>query len=476
MRNITIVLLFIISFTETLSAQVVISTPNLGFSQACASASFNTYFVTFTFSPESGLSGTNQFEVELSDATGSFSDATIVYTSSPGEITSSPATVGFSLPTTTAGESYKLRLKSTAPAATSTGSVSFAAYYKIQDEPFTINNLIETGVYCSGDSYLLTIDNPGAPTNNSPLQYPFLTFNWFKETSPTTSVLVGTGSSFSASEPGTYFVETNYGSCTSNSFSNRVEVSEASSGETTSSINSSLGNPYCSSQGLTTLSAINGNSYQWFVNGEAISGATDQKYITDQSGMYEVNVDLGDCTAYASIDLETTGFSSSINVSETNIIEEGETLMVNVVTTANSPTFEWYLNNTLIPGAQSDTYEASEAGNYSVVITQTAGCTAFNEFDFALIELSDVSKIPNLISPNGDGFNDTWIIPQQYLTGTSTEIRIMNSYGKTIYQSSNYQNNWPENEISFKNVNPVFYYVITTADGSTKKGSITAIK
>ena len=170
MKNLTtyLTLFLVFTFFKTLNAQIVISKPNLGFSQACASDSFNTYNVTFTFSPETDLTPSNQFIIELSDDTGSFSNPTTVYTSAQGAITQSPATLGFSVPTTTAGENYKVRIKSTAPSATSTGSVSFPAYYKIQDEPFSINNLIETAVFCSGSSYVLSIDNPGNETNNSP--------------------------------------------------------------------------------------------------------------------------------------------------------------------------------------------------------------------------------------------------------------------------------------------------------------------
>jgi len=124
------------------------------------------YYVTFTFSPESNLNASNQFIIELSDESGSFSNATTVYTSAQGAVTTSPATLGFSLPTTTAGETYKVRIKSTEPEDTSTGSVSFPAYYKLQDEPFSINNLIGTAVFCSGSSYLLNIDNPGGENND----------------------------------------------------------------------------------------------------------------------------------------------------------------------------------------------------------------------------------------------------------------------------------------------------------------------
>ena len=473
-KNFIVVVLIVL--TETLSAQVVISKPNLGFSQACASPSFNSYNVTFTFSPETSLSSTNQFIVELSDATGNFASPTTIYTSSAGSVTVSPATFTFSVPTTITGEAYKLRIKSTAPAATSTSSNAFAAYYKIQDTPFTINNLISTGVFCSGGSYLLTIDNPGNALNDSPLQYPSLTYNWFKETSQTTFVFVAAGTSLDVNQPGTYFVETNYGSCTSNSYSNRVTVSESTTGSTTG-INSSLGNPYCAADGPTTLTAISGSSYQWFKDGTEISGATNQMYSTNESGTYSATINLGNCSTSASIDLENTDFTSSIDVQDINTLDTGESLIATVTTTANNPEFKWYLNDNIISSATSNSYEATQLGNYRVVITQTAGCPSSSEFLFIIREtFPNVSNIPNLISPNGDGINDTWTIPQEYIGGTNTVVMIYGSRGEVVFQTNNYQNNWPENQFDFKLVNPVYYYVITTSNQKTKKGSITIVK
>ncbi|WP_299554309.1 gliding motility-associated C-terminal domain-containing protein [Seonamhaeicola sp.] len=476
MKKLTLVTFIICVFTLMVNAQIVISKPNLGFTQACASASFNTYNVTFSFSPESNLTGSNQFIIELSDETGDFADPTTVFTSTAGSVTSSPANLSFSLPVETAGEAYKIRIKSTSPAATSSGSDAFAAYYKIQDTPFTINNLIETAVFCSGDSYLLTIDNPGGAMNDSPLQYPSLTFNWYKETGPTTSVFVAAGESLNVTESGTYFVETNYGSCTSDSFSNRVTVSEASSDETGTSINSLLGNPYCHENGPTVLSAINGDSFQWFKDGERINGATGQTYETNEAGTYSVTVDLGDCTATASIDLENSGFTSSIDVEDVNRLEEGETLMATVTTSALNPTYQWFRNGSSIAGAISNTYEVSESGNYSVTITQSIGCSSSREFAFRVTEqFPNVSQIPNLISPNGDGINDTWVIPQEYISGTDTQVMIVSSQGKIVLNTKDYLNDWPQ-DLSFKDINPVYYYIITTPNNQTRKGSITVVK
>jgi gliding motility-associated-like protein len=471
---------FVLLNQEQLNAQIVIGTPNLGFSQACASSTFNTYSTTFVFSPTSALNVSNQFTIEMSDADGDFSNPIVIFTSSPGSVTTSPATLNFALPESTAGENFKIRIKSSAPAATSSNSAAFAAYYKIQDSPFTINNLVSTAAYCSGGSYLLTIDNPGSGTNDSPLNYPGLTFNWFKETGPTTSVFIAESSSLTVSEEGTYFVETNYGTCTSNSFSNRVTITEVASGEANAGIASSLGNPFCPGQGFTTLTTLAGNSYQWFKNGEIIPDATEQMYQTNESGTYAVQVNLGSCSATGSIELISELFDASINIEDTNTIEEGESLSIVLTTNAINPEFEWYLEDVLLADAIEDNFEATEFGNYKVIIRETDGCIASREFTFEIIEaidpFPDVENIPNVVSPNGDGFNDTWIIPTKYVNGTNTNVMIMTNRGKIVLQTNNYQNNWPENNLNLNNINQVFYYVITTADNETKKGSITIVK
>ena len=424
---------FVLGFQEQANAQIVIGTPNLGFSQACANESFNTYSTTFVFSPESNLNASNQFTIELSDADGDFTNATIVFTSNAGAVTISPATLNFSIPTTTAGENYRIRIKSSAPVATSSNSVVFAAYYKLQNTPFTINHLVSTGAYCSGGSYLLAIDNPGTGSNDSPLNYPSLTFNWYKETGPTTSVFVAEGPTLTVNNEGTYFVETNYGSCTSDSFSNRVHINEVTFGEAEAGISSSLGNPFCPSQGSTTLSTIGGISYQWFKDGVPITDATHQMYHANESGTYAVQVDLGDCSASGFIELESELFDAEINISEFNSINEGETLLVIITTTADNPTFEWYLDDVLITSAVEDNYDVAEIGNYKIIVTETgtSNCNGSKEFLFEVNEpFPDVEKIPNVISPNGDGINDSWMIPTIYVSGTNTMVMIMTTMGK----------------------------------------------
>ena len=476
-------LFFFFVLANQTNAQVTIGTPNLNFTQICADASYNAtapFKVEFTFSPISALNASNQFIVELSDSNGSFSTPKILVSSIAGAITTSPATLSFAIPNTTAGEKFKIRVRGTSPATTSPESVLFSAYFLAQNTPFSINNFNASASYCAGGNYLLKIDNPGTGSNDSPLKYPSLTYRWYKESAPL-DLFVGGNPTLTVTQPGTYYVETNYGSCTSFSYSNRVTVSEVSTSG--SPITSSKGNPFCASEGATTLSSVKGNSYQWSVNNVLIPGATASTYDANKAGLYSCKVDFGACSSNASINLQENKFTSTINVTGVTALN-GQPKKIVTTTTAENPTYQWFLNNNVISGATAATFNATSAGVYKVIITQISGCSATNEFTFTLNESDtvapptniDVVNIPNIISPNGDGINDFWIIPDAYTSGTNTEVILLSSSGEQVLKTNDYQNNWPENKIDFKNVNPVYYYVITTQDNKVKKGSITIIK
>lgn len=473
-------------FVNKLQAQIAIGKPTFPFTQICANPSFNAFDVNFSFTPTSGITASNQFIVEMSDGNGSFASPTVLHTSVAGAITTSPAKITFAVPVTTSGEGYRLRIRSTSPAATSQLSNPFPAYYKPQDSQFTINNSISNVVFCSGGSYVLSIDNPGTGTNDSPLKYPGLTFNWFRDNGPTvlpTKVASATGATYTVTSPGVYYAETNYGTCTSDSYSNRVTVASASSGAT-AIITSSLGNPFCISQGPTTLSVTNGNTYQWYKDNVAIANATNQTYSVTTPGQYSVKVGFGTCDASASINLQEVTFNASLNVANTNAIVPGESLAVAVTTDATNPIYKWYLNDVQIPNVTSNTYSATVKGTYKVTITEPGSCTISKDLTFNVTYTTDpnpfpdVPEIPNVISPNGDFINDTWVLPLTYVSGTNTEVLIISAFGEVVLQTNDYQNDWPSitSPIDFKNVNPIYYYIITTPDKKVKKGSITVIK
>ena len=155
----------------------------------------------------------------------------------------------------------------------------------------------------------------------------------------------------------------------------------------------------------------------------------------------------------------------------------GESLVVTASSTATTPTYEWFFEGNSVLGQTSNIFTATLPGNYSVKVSEAApGCLSIEEIKFILKNGVPPVNIPNVISPNNDGINDTWIIPQKYLSGSKTEIQILTAQGKVELTTTDYKNDWPNSSIDFKNTNPIYYYIITTANQETKMGSITVIK
>lgn len=55
---------------------------------------------------------------------------------------------------------------------------------------------------------------------------------------------------------------------------------------------------------------------------------------------------------------------------------------------------------------------------------------------------ADTCKIPNIFTPNGDGVNDTFVIPCVHLSDNRSEIFIFNEWGDELYRATPYSNSW----------------------------------
>jgi hypothetical protein len=462
-----------LAFESNVNAQTIVPQTFDGLEKLCAGGSFNEFNATFSYID---FPAGTTFVVELSDPTGSFTTPIATTLLETINFSATQQTIKYAVPTNLVGsDTYSLRVKASTGYVSprfknSLGNTSFPAYYKQYEGSFFINNKSDTALLCSGGSLTLSISNetPTVP-GSSPVTYSGIKYKWYKDD----VVIAGqSSSSLIVNTTGKYYAEIDYGQCSDVNFSsNRVNVSSSSSGSAVT-ISSSLGNPFCSNGVGTVLTATSGNSYVWKKDGVGLADTT-RSITTNDSGIYTVEVDFGGCKATGSINLSSNGFNASIDIADNTTIEEGETINVSVTTDATSPTYEWYLNNNLIAGATNETYVIAVRGNYRVKISQASGCIATKEFSFRVLGNSGPSAvIPNII--NLSGLSPYWNIPNEY-KNADTKVMIISSNGDMVLDVVDYQGDWPQTIIDFKNVNPVYYYVIK-GDAGEKKGSITVIR
>jgi gliding motility-associated-like protein len=83
--------------------------------------------------------------------------------------------------------------------------------------------------------------------------------------------------------------------------------------------------------------------------------------------------------------------------------------------------------------------------------------------------------ISNVFTPNGDGVNDTFVIPGLE-TYTENEITIINRWGNVVYQKTNYKNDWDGSGL----VEGTYYYVLRAKNKAgvwdTYKGYLTLLR
>lgn len=82
--------------------------------------------------------------------------------------------------------------------------------------------------------------------------------------------------------------------------------------------------------------------------------------------------------------------------------------------------------------------------------------------------------VPNVFSPNSDGFNDLFVIPG---LPAGSALHIFNRWGNEVFFSDNYLNNWDGKTSTGMNVNDgIYFYVIITPSGKSYEGYVSIMR
>lgn len=84
----------------------------------------------------------------------------------------------------------------------------------------------------------------------------------------------------------------------------------------------------------------------------------------------------------------------------------------------------------------------SNDGPVSLTVTDWDGCTTNDEITILDCDINSVLEIPGIISPNGDGIDDTWFIPDIDLY-PDAHIQVFDMFGRKVFQvNGDYTNTW----------------------------------
>lgn len=194
----------------------------------------------------------------------------------------------------------------------------------------------------------------------------------------------------------------------------------------------------CSGSGKEiTLTASTGFvDYQW---SDGQSGAS---ITITTAGEYEVTgTNSVGCTATAQVEIEEgpaikLSLYSPVHYDDYNITKKGaKDGSIDLTVDGGTAPFAYLWANS------ADTTEdlnGVKAGMYVVTVTDQLGCIATDSIK--LKEPGDI-KLPNGFTPNGDGYNDFYVIKgiQGY---PGNKVTIFNRWGNIVYSQTNFVNNW----------------------------------
>ncbi|MFH0864576.1 MAG: gliding motility-associated C-terminal domain-containing protein, partial [Bacteroidota bacterium] len=219
-------------------------------------------------------------------------------------------------------------------------------------------------------------------------------------------------------------------------------------------------------QGGTALLNSNtdqGYSYQWQMNGANISGAIDSIYTAMVPGNYTVVV-TNNCGSATSLPVTVTVLlpprAMAVPTGPVNFCAGGSVILI-----ANSDTsiaYQWQMNGTDISGATSSTYNANQAGDYSVIASNICGS------DTSAFIIVDIYQ-----SPSVDAGDSITIIAGASTTLTATATDGTSPYTYNWNPPSTLDNPLVQNPVASPLETTTYTIIVTDANGCSSTDTVT---
>ena len=215
------------------------------------------------------------------------------------------------------------------------------------------------------------------------------------------------------------------------------------------------------------LSGVGGmTSYSWN------TGSNNQSIMVKNEDTYSLTVtDNNNCMDSSAIFI-TVFPLPDIDAGNDTTISLGQSVPLNA---SGGETYLWTpassLNNANIQNPIATPFETTQ---YTVLGTDINGCENKDSLTITVIEDYDFT-VSNLMTPNGDGYNDEWFI-ENIQAYPDCQIALFNRFGQELFVTSNYTNDFTGEFNGESLPDGTYYYVITCPGTDVEfKGHLTII-
>jgi hypothetical protein len=246
---------------------------------------------------------------------------------------------------------------------------------------------------------------------------------------------------FTATLAGSYRVLVSAGSCSDSS--NVVVVTvNASPGATVTAAGPTT---FCQG-GSVQLNANTGTGfvYQWLLNNSPVAGATSSSFTATSSGSYRVRITNAtgcfDTSAAITVNVQSRPGATVTPAGPTSFCPGGSVLLN--ANTGTGLSYVWQRNGVNVAGATTSSIQATQAGDYRVLVSLSGGCSdtsatvtvSLLAAPTASITLSGAASIcpgdSTLLNANtGTGFSYVWLRNDTVIAGANTASLVVRSNG-----------------------------------------------
>ena len=236
-------------------------------------------------------------------------------------------------------------------------------------------------------------------------------------------------------------------------------------------------NPICDNQILNLTAIGNYSNYNFVVDSLLLQSGSASNFQTtlSQSVPVWVTANNANCGRTSDIMYVSVLSSPTAVASQDTIILEGTAANIYA---QGGDFYEWSpTNNVACNVCPFTSVRPDSTTAYIIRVENLDGCY---DYDTVVVtvkkDLEQLLFIPNVITPNNDGFNDYWHIENiQFFP--SNKLVILNRWGDLVYESLYYNNDWNGEYGNGQLPSGTYYYILDLGPGyGVFKGDVTIIR